>query len=203
MLRPKSTTCGAPNFTLAPSLPDSPNSGLAGLVGASVHVFLQDLVDTLRKHATYYCGMGGCALPDPTMIDDIIFADGDLTIGPGYIGSGLLVVTGELTISGSSTWTGVVLAIGEGSVARTGGGGGIISGTTLVADIAGPNEAYGDADDCSPVPDGDPDDATETDPFGNSSYSVTGGGNSDIDFCTRFLAATEPRTYQVVEFRQL
>ena len=165
--------------------------------------FLQDLLDTLRTHATYYCTTGGCALPDPTTIDDIVFVDGDVTVGPGYIGSGLLVVTGELTITGNSTWTGVVLAIGEGSVNRTGGGGGVISGTTLVADIAGPNETYGDADDCSPVPDGDPDDATETDPFGNSSYDVTGGGNSDIDFCTRFLAATEPRTYRVVEFRQL
>jgi hypothetical protein len=166
--------------------------------------FLQELVDTLRTHATYYCTTGGCILPDPTTIDDIIFVDGDVTAGPGYIGSGLLVVTGELTITGSSTFTGVVLAIGEGSVNRSGGGGGVISGTTLIADIAGPDEIFGNADDCSPVLDEDDDSSDpDTDPFGNSSYDVTGGGNSDIDFCTRFLAATEPRTYRVVEFRQL
>jgi len=43
----------------------------------------------------------------------------------------------------------------------------------------------------------------DTDPFGNSHYEVTGGGNSDIDFCSKFLVATEPRSYDVVEFRQL
>lgn len=165
--------------------------------------FLRSLMNKLRKHATYYCDTVDCELPDPTTIDDIVFADGDLTIGPGYIGSGILAVTGELKIAGSSSWTGVVLAVGEGALIRSGGGNGVISGTTLVADIAGPNEIFGDEDDCTPVPDGDDDDEVDTDPFGNSRYEVTGGGNSDIDFCSKFLVATEPRSYDVVEFRQL
>ena len=100
---------------------------------------------------------------------------------------------------GSTDWTGIVLAIGEGSVTRRGGGNGVISGTTVLANISGPNGIYGDSDDCQPVPVDDP---TDTDLFGPASYTVIGGGNADVDFCSR-LVAISPPSYHVVGFRQL
>jgi hypothetical protein len=168
--------------------------------------FLQALNEKIEKYATFHCAGDECELPESTTTNDIVFIEGDVTIGPGYSGAGILAATGEVTILGNSTWTGAVLAIGEGAVTRLGGGNGVISGTTVVADIAGPDEIYGTADDCQPVPDAPLDDATsvpvDTDPFGTSSYSVTGGGNSDIDFCSRFIP-TDPHTYVVVDFRQI
>jgi hypothetical protein len=137
--------------------------------------FLQDLLKKLREHATYYCdGSVGCEEPETTTMDDIFFVDGDIQLGPGYIGSGVLVVTGELEFLGTSTWTGIVLVIGEGSLMRRGGGNGILSGTSFVANI----------------------------PFGVSNYEVVGGGNADVDYCSRFIP-DGPRTYHVVGFRQL
>ncbi len=157
--------------------------------------FLQDLLDKLRDYATYFCDTDNCSLPEALTGGDVVFIDADVQVGPGAIGSGVLVVTGELTILGSSSWSGVVLAIGEGRLRRVGGGNGVISGATIVADIAGPNGSYGDADDCQPA-------AAGGDPFGNSSYQTVGGGNSDIDFCSRFLF-TGPRADRTVSFRQL
>lgn len=154
---------------------------------------LGDLMDRIRDSANYYCS-GSCTLPSLTGLDDIVFVDGDIQVGPGYAGSGILAATGVITVLGNSTWTGIVLAIGEGRVIRMGGGNGVISGATVVADTAGANGLPGDADDCQPV-------FPSTDPFGQSTYSVTGGGNSDVDFCTRFFPP-EPRSYRIVEFRQ-
>jgi hypothetical protein len=168
--------------------------------------YLQELTENLYKHATHYCDMSvGCTEPQILTMQDIFFVDGDINLGPGYIGSGVLVVTGELTLHGSSTWTGIVLAIGEGKMRRVGGGNGVISGTSVVANISGPNGIYGDSDDCRPVPVADDDDSSDwTDPdlFGPARYDVTGGGNADIDYCTRFLPSG-PHSYRVVDFRQI
>jgi hypothetical protein len=153
--------------------------------------FLQSMMRKLDDAASYYCSGSDCELPEEPLIDDILFVDGDLDLGTGYVGAGVLVVTGELTIRGNATWTGIVLAIGEGRILRLGGGNGVISGSTLVANIAGPDGVYGNGDDCTP----------EEDPLGPVSYEVNGGGNADIDFCSRFLA-TDPRSYHVVSFRE-
>ena len=158
--------------------------------------YLQELLEHLAQHATFYCDPAiSCTPPVPTAMDDVTFIDGDITLGPGFIGAGVLIVTGELTFTGNSDFTGIVLAIGEGSLIRSGGGNGVISGTTFLADIAGPNGVYGDADDCTGDGPGD------TDLFGQASYLVNGGGNSDIDYCSRF-ANINPPSYRVVDFRQ-
>ncbi|HEX3280816.1 MAG TPA: hypothetical protein VHR36_06255, partial [Pyrinomonadaceae bacterium] len=49
------------------------------------------------------------------------FVDGDATL-PNDGGRGLLVVTGTLTVSGSKTFDGLVLVLGDGVINRTGGG---------------------------------------------------------------------------------
>jgi hypothetical protein len=54
-------------------------------------------------------------------------------LGAGDQGSGLLVVTGKLTTHGNTNFKGVILVLGEGSVERSGGGNGTISGGIVVA----------------------------------------------------------------------
>lgn len=49
------------------------------------------------------------------------FVDGDATL-PNEGGRGLLVVTGTLTLSGSKTFDGLVLVLGDGVINRSGGG---------------------------------------------------------------------------------
>ena len=64
---------------------------------------------------------------------------------PAPGGEGLLLVTGTLDFHGRANWHGLVFAIGEGIFVRSGAGNGTISGATIVADIAGPDDIYGTA----------------------------------------------------------
>jgi len=65
------------------------------------------------------------------------FVKGDYVMGSG-VGSGLLVVTGELTTHGDTNFTGVVLVLGTGYVNRDGGGGGAFYGANFVARVDWP-----------------------------------------------------------------
>ncbi|HYH86761.1 MAG TPA: hypothetical protein VEX60_15015, partial [Pyrinomonadaceae bacterium] len=60
------------------------------------------------------------------------FVDGDIDLPPQG-GAGLLVVTGTLTLNGSSSFNGLILVLGGGTVVRTGGGNGISLGAVAVA----------------------------------------------------------------------
>jgi hypothetical protein len=150
---------------------------------------LHELIEYMRGKAKLLCTDGSaCTLPAPSL-DNFVFIDDDTTIGP-HTGAGLLVVTGELTIHGDFDWDGQLLVVGEGSVRRTGGGGGTISGGILVADIAGPDDVYGNGDDCSTG-------------FGSPEFDTSGGGNSTLSFCGQNLDAAAPQeVYRIVEFLQ-
>jgi Tfp pilus assembly protein PilX len=60
------------------------------------------------------------------------FVDGDATL-PNDGGKGLLVVTGKLTISGSKTYDGLVLVLGDGDMERGGGGSAANYGAFVIA----------------------------------------------------------------------
>ncbi|HMJ26539.1 MAG TPA: hypothetical protein VK475_11945 [Pyrinomonadaceae bacterium] len=68
------------------------------------------------------------------------FCNGDYTMGSGS-GSGLLIVTGELTTNGSTDFNGLIYVIGEGAVNRDGGGGGAFYGATFVAKVDWPAQS--------------------------------------------------------------
>lgn len=63
----------------------------------------------------------------------ITFVDGDVDLGAGNQGAGILVVTGKLTTHGNTSFKGLILVLGEGSVERSGGGNGTIAGGIIVA----------------------------------------------------------------------
>jgi hypothetical protein len=69
-------------------------------------------------------------MSNPTQIT---FVDGDVELGSGDQGAGLLVVTGKLTTHGNTNYKGVIFVLGEGVVERSGGGDGVISGGIVVA----------------------------------------------------------------------
>lgn len=68
------------------------------------------------------------------------FVKGDYTMGSGA-GSGILVVTGELTTNGSTDFNGIIYVIGSGYVNRDGGGGGAIYGAMFVARVDWPAQS--------------------------------------------------------------
>jgi hypothetical protein len=68
------------------------------------------------------------------------FVKGDYVMGSGS-GSGLLIVTGELTTHGDTDFSGLVYVLGTGAVTRDGGGGGFFYGATFVANVDWPAQS--------------------------------------------------------------
>ena len=93
------------------------------------------------------------------------FIDGDLTLGPGNpTGQGTLIVTGKLTLDGNFNFNGVIMVLGEGEVYRSGGGTGNILGAMFVAKFSKTG--------------------LDSDVFGAPVFDTSGGGNSNIQYCT-------------------
>ena len=87
----------------------------------------------------------------------------------------------------------MLLAIGRGRFSRYGSGRGSVSGAIFAANISGPDDTYGTADDCSGGPGG----------FRQASFDMAGGGNGDDTFCSEdILAALPVKPYEIVDFRQ-
>jgi Tfp pilus assembly protein PilX len=89
---------------------------------------------TWRPTATYLPNGGS---GNPT---GFTFVKGDYTMGSGS-GSGILIVTGELTTNGSTDFNGLIFVLGEGAVNRDGGGGGAIYGAIFVANVDWPAQS--------------------------------------------------------------
>lgn len=152
---------------------------------------LEAMLEHLRENADYICRSSNCDFPDYGP-DTVIFIDGDYQMGPTQSGQGILVCTGELTFLGKTSWRGLVFVVGEGSYRLNGAGKGVISGSMVIADIAGADETYGTSDDCKQGADG----------LGKAEFDERGGGNSATQYCTSDLTSTNVRPYQVIEFLQ-
>ena len=152
---------------------------------------LHDLVEKLREVADVTCTGNPCTFPT-TRYSNVIFVDGDLDVNsPG--GSGTLVVTGELRYDGQASWNGMIYAVGEGRYVQKGSGNGVISGAIIVADVAGPDDVYGTADDCSGGDDG----------FSTAVFDMDGGGNALTQYCSQDITNYGPNPpYRIVNFRQ-
>ncbi len=115
----------------------------------------------------------------------LTFIDGDCAVVGG---TGLLIVTGTLELSGTPSFHGLILVLGQGNIFRTGGGNGDILGAIAVARFARswPAAENGQAH-----------------PFLEPSYDTGGGGDSTISFDTthldRALSTTPPRVVAIRE----
>jgi hypothetical protein len=111
-------------------------------------------------------GLGTVALPKFTFIDN--YSSGTpVSLGPNHQGSGLLIVTGNLEMQGSTDFEGVILVMGTGNVLKSGAGNGVIRGSIIVANF-------------------DPIGAVGT-PFGGPTYIVDGGGNSTVGYDSEWI----------------
>jgi hypothetical protein len=107
-------------------------------------------VDRSRYFTTTTTDIGTQANPKFT------FVNGDASIGPNAEGAGLLVVTGTLTLNGNFNFYGLILVLGNGTVLRTGGGSGVVTGAMVVSRI------------------------TPGQPFLAPTFDSTGGGNLSV-----------------------
>jgi hypothetical protein len=103
---------------------------------------LDTLVQTLASSATVVINGPATSLPSYGSPSQPILAvvlpsgpnvrDGDLTLN-NVTGYGILVVTGDLNLTGTFGWRGIILVIGEGKVNGTAVSGNEIDGTMIVA----------------------------------------------------------------------
>jgi hypothetical protein len=119
-----------------------------------------------------------------------IAVQGDFTIGSGFTGYGLLLVTGNLSYASDSNWNGVVLVIGQGNVtAIQAGAGGLFSGAMLIAQT---RDTSGNL-----LPGPNPGPATFND-------TLSGSVGRGIYYnCGWIQAAQAPLTYKVLSFHEI
>lgn len=91
------------------------------------------------------------------------FCDGDCTL---LSGSGIVVVTGTLTMRGNTDFKGAILVLGEGTLIRDGGGNGEILGGITIAAF---NRTAGD--------------------FTSPTFHTNGGGNSTVQYDSAALSS--------------
>ncbi len=114
---------------------------------ASAIVSLPSFLQTPEKTRTFLDGMYTIATTDPAAHylpnggsgnpTGFTFVKGDYVMGSGS-GSGVLIVTGELTTNGSTDFSGLIYVLGTGAINRNGGGGGAFYGATFVANVDWP-----------------------------------------------------------------
>jgi hypothetical protein len=133
----------------------------------------ENAVSQERYFTTFNGNSGSATAPAFT------FVDGDCTLSGG---AGLLIVTGDLILSGNPSFDGVILVLGGGSVNRNGGGNGNIYGAIVVAKF----DTVGSGNFLAP------------------SFNTNGGGNSTMRFDSeavrKALNAGGPRVWGVHEY---
>lgn len=136
-----------------PSWLQSADSARAFLSG------MQSLADSQGRLFPSFSGTSGSvAAPAFT------FVNGDCTLDGG---AGLLIVTGNLELSGNPSFNGIILVLGGGTVNRNGGGNGDIYGAMVVAQFA---RTWPVAEDRLPHP------------FTSPWFDTSGGGNSNMQY---------------------
>ncbi|HEY2572868.1 MAG TPA: PilX N-terminal domain-containing pilus assembly protein [Verrucomicrobiaceae bacterium] len=98
---------------------------------------MERIVSTIAANATDISSPGWngtTILGDVGSSNDyrVVVVNGDCELGSGA-GYGILLVRGNFRMRGNFQWNGLVLVIGQGSIAWAGAGSGVISGNVLVA----------------------------------------------------------------------
>jgi hypothetical protein len=120
--------------------------------------FVSDLRNTAVSQNRYFTTQPAASDMGVSGAPKFTFVDGDVDMGAGDNGTGFLVVTGNVTMRGNTSFNGVIFVLGGGSVSRNGGGNGTISGGVVIAKF----------------------DATGG--FLAPTFTTNGGGNSRIEY---------------------
>ena len=122
--------------------------------------YLNSLQSKAESTGRYFSG--STTVSDSLNSPMFTFVDGDCTLTSG---SGMLVVTGRLTMRGNTDFKGVILVLGKGELIREGGGNGDIFGGITIAAF---NRTAGG--------------------FTSPTFSTNGGGNSTIQYDSTALS---------------
>jgi hypothetical protein len=125
--------------------------------------------------------------------------NGDLTLTGS--GAGILLVTGQLTLNGNFSYNGIILAIGEGAITKSGGGGGTVNGAMFAANLysdivpAGGPGAYPAYTTLLSPPSHAP---------GVPYFGWSGGGNATIQYDSCWIGnVTDALPFKLVAQREL
>jgi len=121
---------------------------------AKARTYLNSLQSKAQTLGRYFSD--GTTINDSLTAGQFTFVDGNATLTSG---SGLLVVTGKLTMRGNADFRGVILVLGQGELERDGGGNGDILGGITIAKF---NRTSGDF--LAPI------------------FHTDGGGNSNVQY---------------------
>jgi hypothetical protein len=136
-----------PGTVETPSFLDSANKARA---------YLNGLQSKAQKLNRYFKSSSATTVNDSLNSPMFTFIDGDCTLTSG---SGLLVVTGKLTMRGNTNFKGSIMVLGTGVLIRNGGGNGDILGGITVA-------AFG----------------RTAGGFTAATFNTNGGGNSTVQY---------------------
>jgi hypothetical protein len=128
----------------------------------AARAFLNDMQLVARSLGRYYTSFSGMA--GSTSEPKVTFVNGNCTLEGG---AGLLIVTGNLVMSGNPSFNGIVLVLGEGTINRNGGGNGNILGSIYVAKFA---RSWPASENGQPHP------------FLAPSFHTNGGGNANLRY---------------------
>jgi hypothetical protein len=186
------------NYTGVPDSTGNIASGINGTSGGSdmttvsglkeLSSYIQDNADQTFTTSTQLSGAtyGSDGSPLVTVIDNGPSATSGgftATLGPNWVGHGVILVTGDLEIKGNFSFDGLIYVIGTGHVVRDGGGNGTLNGAIFTANI---------------------DSGTSGNTPGSPYVDLTGGGSSNFQYnsCSISMNATKS-AYQIVSFREL
>ena len=93
--------------------------------------FLNEMQLVARSMGRYFTSLNGAAGTNAE--PKFTFVNGDVELTGG---AGLLIVTGDLLLSGNPTFEGIILVLGDGNILRNGGGSGNMHGSIYVAKFA-------------------------------------------------------------------
>ena len=140
-----------------------------------------------------YGNAGGITNPGTNAAPVINVVTGDLTLGGGFSGSGILLVEGNLTMSGNPSYNGLILVIGKGTMTKNGGGNGTLNGSLLVANLYDNSGIYTPAHLLLPT--GAP---------GIPNLNWNGGGNAGINYDSCWSSAlSKSLNYRIVAVREM
>jgi hypothetical protein len=109
------------------------NSALGTLATVQGLNALVSAVTMSANPANVYSGNNPTIVNPGTVAAPVInVVQGDLS---GVSGAGILLVEGNLTMSGTPSFNGLILVIGKGSVTKNGGGNGTLDGSLMVANL--------------------------------------------------------------------
>ena len=93
-------------------------------------------VTAIALPANTYNGNASSITNPGTVANPVVnVVTGDLTLSGSFTGSGILLVEGNLIMTGAPSYNGLILVIGKGTVTKSGGGNGVVDGSLFLANL--------------------------------------------------------------------